>query len=67
MEPGNEKVNEKKNYLVGVHLNDKEFAILQKYSKKVHLRPSTALKQVLFEFLDEHDNFRDIIEEELRA
>ncbi|MEM3489402.1 MAG: hypothetical protein QXO75_07095 [Nitrososphaerota archaeon] len=63
MEPKNERVNEKKNFLVGVHLNCREFEILQRYSKKVHLRPSTAVKQALFQFLDEHDNFPDLMEE----
>ncbi|MEM4091035.1 MAG: hypothetical protein QXQ46_09935 [Thermoplasmatales archaeon] len=64
MEHENERKNQKKNFLVGVHLNCREFEILQRYSKKVHLRPSTALKQVLFEFLDEHSDFKDLMEEE---
>ncbi|MEM3192760.1 MAG: hypothetical protein QXZ17_13500 [Nitrososphaerota archaeon] len=56
-------MNERKDRLVGVHLNMREFQVLEKYSRRVYLRPSTALKQVFFQFLDEHDDFRDILQE----
>ncbi|MEM3846771.1 MAG: hypothetical protein QXU98_13835 [Candidatus Parvarchaeota archaeon] len=61
-------MNEKRDHFIGLHLNYKEFRMLRRYAERVHLKQSTALKQVFLQFLDEHDAFKDILEEEkLRA
>ncbi len=58
-------MNERKDKLVGLHLNYRELRIIKAYAQRVHLRPTTALKQAFFNYLENNDEFKDLLVEGL--
>lgn len=58
-------MNEKKDKFVGLHLNYRELRIIKAYAERVHLRPTTALKQAFFNYLENNEEFKDLLVEGL--
>jgi hypothetical protein len=54
-------MTERKDRLVGLHVNVRELRIIKAYAERVHLRPSTALKQAFFTFLENDDELKDLL------
>lgn len=58
-------MNEKRDKFLGLHLNYKEFRVMKSYANRVHLKTTTALKQAFFTYLENNEEYKDLLIEGL--
>jgi|ACXM01.1.fsa_nt_gi hypothetical protein len=54
-------MNDKRDKFMGLHLNYREMKVIKEYAARVHLRPSTALKQAFFAHLENDADNKDLL------